>query len=234
MPFLHSISVTSDNKKVLLRERKRHTARRVLSTPSVVLPGYPPSWPGGVPYQGGPYLGTPWQGTPVAGPGLGGPDQGTPPPQQGTPQPDLAGGVPDQGTSPGRVPPTPLAGYPPGPYLGNPPGKVPPPSRVPPWVGYPPVGYPPSWTWQGTPPGWTWQGTPRCLPHGILGNVAKHYGIWVPPPPCWQTDGWKDRCVSKHYLPVVLRTRAVKILSSCTNVGVKRLKEICLYYCWFV
>ena len=30
------------NKKVLLRERKRHTARRVVSTPSVVLPGYPP------------------------------------------------------------------------------------------------------------------------------------------------------------------------------------------------
>ena len=30
------------NKKVLLRERKRHTARRVASTPSVVLPGYPP------------------------------------------------------------------------------------------------------------------------------------------------------------------------------------------------
>ena len=31
-----------NNKKVLLRERKRHTARRVVSTPSVVLPGYPP------------------------------------------------------------------------------------------------------------------------------------------------------------------------------------------------
>ena len=33
------------NKKVLLRERKRHTARRVVSTPSVVLPGYPPTHP---------------------------------------------------------------------------------------------------------------------------------------------------------------------------------------------
>ena len=31
------------NKKVLLRERKRHTARRVVSIPSVVLTGYPPS-----------------------------------------------------------------------------------------------------------------------------------------------------------------------------------------------
>ena len=77
------------NKKVLLRERKRHTACRVASTP-VVLTGYlppppagylhPPSWPGpgGVPCLGGGgvlYLGTPpgwtWQGTapPPAGPG---------------------------------------------------------------------------------------------------------------------------------------------------------------------
>ena len=30
-------------------------------------------------------------------------------------------------------------------------------------------------------------------------------------PPCGQTDGWMDRQVSKHYLPVVLRTRAVII-----------------------
>ena len=31
--------------------------------------------------------------------------------------------------------------------------------------------------------------------------------MWVPPR--GQTDGWMDRHVSKHYLPVVLRTRAV-------------------------
>ena len=31
-----------ENKKVLLCERKRHTTRRVVSTPSVVLTGYPP------------------------------------------------------------------------------------------------------------------------------------------------------------------------------------------------
>ena len=31
------------NKKVLLRQRKRHTTHRVVSTPSVVLTGYPPS-----------------------------------------------------------------------------------------------------------------------------------------------------------------------------------------------
>ena len=86
--------IKEDNEKVLLRERKRHTARRVESTPSVVLTGYPPpvlTWLGG---------------------GGGG---GVPPPP---PRLDLA-------------------------------------------------GYPPR------------------LPHGILGNVAKHYGIWVPPPQVW-------------------------------------------------
>ena len=114
--------------KVLLRERKRHTARRVASTPYVVLTGYPPR-PGYHP---------PWPGYP---------------PGQGTPQPGY-----------------PLA-------------------RVPPQPGYPPgQGTPPSWTWQGTPP-------PRLdlagyppLPHGILGNVAKHSGIWVPPPRCELTN----------------------------------------------
>ena len=70
-----------------------------------------------------------------------------------------------------------------------------------PRAGYPLAGYPPR---QGTPPAAPGRVPPR-LPHGILGNVAKHYGIWVPP--CGQTD----RHVSKHYLPVVLRTRAVII-----------------------
>ena len=40
------------NKKVLLRERKRHTARRVASTPYVVLTGYSPPWPGCPPLAG--------------------------------------------------------------------------------------------------------------------------------------------------------------------------------------
>ena len=66
------------NKKVLLRERKRHTARRVVSTPSAVLTGYPP-----------------WQGTPPAGYPPAGYPPGRVPPQQGTPQQD---------TPPGRVP----------------------------------------------------------------------------------------------------------------------------------
>ena len=83
-----NVYVNIRNKKVLLRERKRHTACRVVSTPSVVLTGYPP---------------------------------GRVPPKQGTPLP------------------------PAGPVKGT------------------------------TPP-------PRCLPHGILGNVAKHYGIMGIPP----------------------------------------------------
>ena len=37
------------NKKILLRERKRHTAHCVVSTPSVVLTGYPLHLPGGYP-----------------------------------------------------------------------------------------------------------------------------------------------------------------------------------------
>ena len=127
------------NKKVLLRERKRHTARRVLSTPSVVLPGYPP------------------------------PDRVSPPfwPSQGSTWP----GYPQAGYPPSRV--LPLSW----PCWGGT------------WPGYPPAGYPPA-------------RYPPRLPHGILGNVAKHYGIWVPP--LW-TDRWTDRRMSKHYLPVVLR-----------------------------
>ena len=131
------------DKKVLLCERKRHTARRVASTSYVVLTGY-----------------LSWQGTPPAGYH---PRQGTP--QQGTPRT----GYPHQATL--------LAGYPPG------------------------------WTWQGTPsPSWTWQGTPPGCPMAFWVMLQSIMGYGYPP--CEQ----KDRHVSKHYLPVVLRTRAVKIL----------------------
>ena len=148
------------NKKVLLPEHKRHTTRGVVSTPSVVLTGYPPQ-----------------QGTPPILTWLGGTLPGYPLPlQQGTPQQ----GTPWQSTppsrvSPGRVPPSRV-----------PPGWVPP-SRVPPWQGTAQLdlaGYP-----------------PRCLPHGILGNVAKHYGIWVtPPPPPW-TDRWMEGQTRVKTLP---------------------------------
>ena len=41
-------------------------------------------------------------------------------------------------------------------------------------------------------------GTPH-LSYGILGNVAKHYGIWVPP--CGQTDVWMDGQTRVKTLP---------------------------------
>ena len=114
------------NKKVLLRERKRHTARRVVSTPSVVLTGYPP--PGGVP---GPDRVPPPGGYPdldlTGYPPWGGTQSGTPPGGY----PDPPGGVPD------RVPPP--GGYPDLDLTGSPPGGVPGPGPdwVPPRGGYP-------------------------------------------------------------------------------------------------
>ena len=133
------INETLLNKTVLLRERKRHTARRVASTPYVVLTGNPPPPPARVP--------------PPSWPGWGG---------------YPAGGVPDQGTPPARVPP---------------------PGRVPPWAGYPPARVPPPQLdlARYPPPPLDLAGYPPRLPHGILGNVAKHYGVWVPPP-CGQTN----------------------------------------------
>ena len=142
------------HKKVLLRERKRHTARRVASTPLCCPNWVPP--PASVPPQA--RVPPPARVHPPArGPPLG---QGTPP------------GWTCQGTPPPGYPPQP--GYPP---PGYPPSQGTPPARVPPLAG----------------PG---RVSPQ-LPHGILGNVAKHYGIWVPPP----VDRQKDRHVSKHYLP---------------------------------
>ena len=83
------------NKKVLLRERKRHTARRVVSTPSVVLTGYPLP-PGRVPPAGYPPPPLDLAGTPPAGPGRYPPQldlAGYPPPPgwiwQGIPPPGV-------------------------------------------------------------------------------------------------------------------------------------------------
>ena len=92
---------------------------------------------------------------------------GTPPsrlppsrtPQQGTPSPLPLAGYPLAGYPPAGYPP---AGYPPAGY---------------PLAGYLPAGYLPG----RVPPQLDLAGYPWCLPHGILGNVAKHYGIWVPP-----------------------------------------------------
>ena len=91
------------------------------------------------------------------------------------------------GTPSGRVPPWPgLMGG--GTRGGVLPGRVPPLTGVPPgqvWWGVNKVDL------AGVPsPGWTWLGYPP--PHG-------------------QTDGWMDRHMWKHYLPVLLRTQSVMI-----------------------
>ena len=120
--------------------------------------------------------------------------------------PPQAGYPPGQGTPLARVPPR--AGYP----LGRvPPARVPPrgypPARVPPGQGTPrqgtpPARVPPQLDLAGYPP------TPAALWHS--GKCCK--ALWdTGTPPCGQTDWWMDRRVSKHYLPVVLRTRAVMI-----------------------
>ena len=81
---------------------KRHNARRVASTPYVVLTGYPPH-----------ARVSPSQGTPRARV----PPQPGYPPSQGTPPARVP---PGQGTPPARVPPRP--GYPPGwTWQGTPP-----------------------------------------------------------------------------------------------------------------
>ena len=136
-----------NNKKVLLRERKRHTARRVVSTPYVVLPGYPP--PGGTQTSVPPRGGTQTSVPPLGGYPGGYPDLGTPP-----------GGYPDLGTPPGgvpgpRYPPSPRGvpggvprpRYPPGGTQTSvpPPGGVPRP-RFPPRGGTRTPPPPPVWT----------------------------------------------------------------------------------------
>ena len=105
------------------------------------------------------------------------------------------------------------------PEVGYPPAEVPP-SRVPPaWTW---LGYPPTWTWPGYSPGWTWLGYPPNL------NLAGVPPLGVDR----QTDGWMDewmdRHVSKHYLPVVLRTRSVK-----TSDSLNLLDPLACRLLWF-
>ena len=142
---------------------------------------------------------------------MGGTQVGYPPsgypPQSGYPHPGLTG-VPKVGYRPGQGTPHPgLTGVP---EVGYCPGQgTPHPGLMGvPEVGYPLVGEPPS----RVPPTWTWLGYPP--PHLDLAPVP-------PPYRCGQTDvmdGWMDRHVSKHYLPVVLRTRSeINVLRGFTN-----------------
>ena len=197
---------TKLNKKVLLRERKRHTARCVANTPYVVLTGYPPGYPvryppgypvryppGGVPGQ------VPPQGVRVSP--LGGypdpvryPPRGVPGPSQVPP-----GGVPSQ-VPPLGGPGTPWGGTqtPPGGTRSGPPGGYP--VRYPPG-GYP-VRYPPRGGTRSGPP----RGGTRTPPGGCTRSGTPPGGTrsGTPPPPLWT-----DKHQWKQYLPVVLRTRAV-------------------------
>ena len=72
---------------------------------------------------------------------------------------------------------------------------------------------------------------PRCLPHGILGNVAKHYGIWVPPLGVCPMAFWvmlqsimgygypPPRCGQTENITFpILRMRAVKIIIARTTL----------------
>ena len=125
------------NKKVILRERKRHTARRIASTHCAALSnpdlvgGYPVPGQGGTPSRAG---------------------QGVPHPRyRGYPIQTWSGGTPG-------TPPTGM-GYPLQPEMGYPrPGMGYPLPR-------PRMGCPPIWTWDGVPPyldlGW---GTPLPRP----------------------------------------------------------------------
>ena len=137
------------NKKVLLRERKRHTAHCVANTPYVVLTGYPS--PGGVrvPPPGGVGLGTPPGGYPVRYPpgGSGYDPRGVRVPPGGVPGQVPPRGGTRSGTPPGGYP----VRYPPWGGLGTPPGG----SGYPPGgVRVPPQGGP------GTPPGEGGRGYP--------------------------------------------------------------------------
>ena len=98
---------------------------------------------------------------------------------------------------------TPWAGYPP--WQGTPQQGTP--WQGTPQQGTPPAGYPPSWTWQGTPPWLDLAGYPPFCPMAFWEMLQSIMDMGTPSP-LW-TDRWKDRHLSKHYLPVVLRTRAV-------------------------
>ena len=175
------VSNTSLNKKVLLRECKRHTARLVATTPSVV---FTVGWGGG---------------TPIPGPD---PDSGVPHPRSrwGYPIPDW--GVPHPRSRcrwvvphprsrwrypiPGRGKPS-LVGYPPHLDLAG----VPHPIWT--WPGYPHLDLarvPPSGPGQGTT-------------HLDLARVPP-IGTWLGYPPSgpgWGTPLWTDRQTRVKTLP---------------------------------
>ena len=165
-----------NHKKVFLRERKRHTAHRVVSTPSVVLTR-------GVPH---PRSRSRLGGYPILGPG---PDRGVHHPRSRW---SLARGYPIPGWG------TPIQTWP-----GYPPSRPGQTTQGTPHLDL--AGLPPPLDLARAPPVWTWLGYPLSGP----GQGTHPYLHLARVSTCGQTDGWMDRHVSKHYLPVVLRTPAV-------------------------
>ena len=203
--FVKSLS----HKKVLLRERKRHTDHGVSSTPSVVLYrgggvtlcwGYPLA--GGYPIsaRGVPHIGYPDLDL-IKG-GYPNPARGIPPiwTWPGGVTPSLSGGTltlgipirPGWGTPPIwtwlGIPIWIWLGYPPLDLVGVPPScldlaRVPPPSAGPGW-GTPPSGsgqgIPPSDLVGIAPPSWTWLGYPPPPPPGQVGTpLSKTVPPWL-------------------------------------------------------
>ena len=128
---------TTENKKVLLCEHKRHTAHHIASTRYAALSngggGYPiQSWWGGTPSShGGGYPIQSWGGGTLSSHGRGYPRyppgqtwDGVPPIQtwHGVPShPDLGWGTPCPDLAWGTPPSRPVMGYPPRPGMGYPP-----------------------------------------------------------------------------------------------------------------
>ena len=198
--FRENQSKNSQNKKVLLRERKRHTDRGVSSTPSVSRGGVPPrqDTPPPARSDGGGYLrwGTPWGQ--VWQRGGGGTWGGVPPwvlpsqvwqghtwggvlHQQGYPQARSEWGVTQGGVPPSRVP---LARFDGG-YLGWGTPRARSDRGYPRWStpsrGTPPVRSDGGDTWGGVPPGQVWP--------------QQGY-----PPPVWTWPGCQIRWVLPLYL----------------------------------
>ena len=155
------------NKKVLLRERKRHTARCVANTPYVVLTGYPT---GGYRTLGTPRGGTgPW--VPPQVPPRGGTRPRVPP------RVPPLGGYQTSGTPPGY----PLPGWT---WQGTPPGWT--------WQGNPPTA---PWhsgkcckaLWDtGTPPAAPWHSGKCCKALWDTGTPPLWTDRWM--------DGRTDAC----------------------------------------
>ena len=73
----------------------------------------------------------------------------------------------------------------------------------------------------------------RGVPHPCWGVPHLRYPCDLAKgTPCGQTDGWMDRHVSKHYLPVVLRARSVKTKLQKLNLNFDAIEHFRHWYSW--